>query len=507
MEGNEFHNFGYMTSQATIPNKRDKPGWLSEHMKHIELSKNPRVGRVLLIGDDNFGALPNFPQIWSKYLAPLMTLNYGLYGDQTQHVLWRVQNGLVPLNVEVIVIYAGGNNLGVHTSKDIANGIACIASELRSKKSDVKIVICGLLPIYNLMYKNFGKKAMKRAKNVNKYLKSFCKKGNISDCYYLKPDDDWVMEDGTLNLTYGTGTGVITQVGNEKLCKSIIGVIELLKVGVKVEISSDSEIEEDDDPPPVKVKLTSSTLSALKDVKHKKSKIVLQDMKRSRKISSSMGDSARLEKPVSTSSKDHRRRSRHRDRSRSRSPHRSQSGKKSSPRSTRLPRRSSARKRSEKSRSKSTGGGTISPVFTVKHGRGGKVSRSPSPTKPSKKCRSPDIGLTSIITPSARVQSRSVSPSRSPVKEGIDNWLQRASERLSPEANDFVVSSCWDPSPSGTGCNTPAEPVDVDPSADVDAPNSANKMYGLVLHELEGMTEKDEIEVSKPTAVSEVVGS
>jgi len=34
-----------------------------------------------------------FKQIWDKMFVPLHCLNFGIGSDQTQHVLWRVQNG------------------------------------------------------------------------------------------------------------------------------------------------------------------------------------------------------------------------------------------------------------------------------------------------------------------------------------------------------------------------------------------------------------------------------
>ena len=32
-------------------------------------------------------------QVWQKFFVPLHSLNFGIGGDQTQHVLWRLQNG------------------------------------------------------------------------------------------------------------------------------------------------------------------------------------------------------------------------------------------------------------------------------------------------------------------------------------------------------------------------------------------------------------------------------
>lgn len=51
--------------------------------------------------------------IFNRYYAPLGVANYGIAGDQTQHVLWRIQNGEVSgLNPRLVVLKIGTNNLG-----------------------------------------------------------------------------------------------------------------------------------------------------------------------------------------------------------------------------------------------------------------------------------------------------------------------------------------------------------------------------------------------------------
>ena len=32
-------------------------------------------------------------QIWEKMFVPMHCLSFGIGGDQTQHILWRIQNG------------------------------------------------------------------------------------------------------------------------------------------------------------------------------------------------------------------------------------------------------------------------------------------------------------------------------------------------------------------------------------------------------------------------------
>ena len=36
-----------------------------------------------------------FVQLWEETIKPLNALNAGISGDRTEHVLWRLQNGLL----------------------------------------------------------------------------------------------------------------------------------------------------------------------------------------------------------------------------------------------------------------------------------------------------------------------------------------------------------------------------------------------------------------------------
>ena len=228
---------GYRKSLPTIPINRDKTSWYTEHGKHIELSKISRGGHVLLIGDDLIERLAYHPKVWSKYFGQLHTLNYGLCGDRTQHVLWRIENGILPVNAETIFIYVGENNVIYDRAHDIANGVCCIALMCRKNKPNAKIILAGLLP--------FIASGRKKIRKVNKYLKLFCLSGHIENCYYVKPDEDWLFPDDSLNMLYYYNG--LSESGVDKFAKTISDTITSLNIGVKIEMSSDSDISEEDD--------------------------------------------------------------------------------------------------------------------------------------------------------------------------------------------------------------------------------------------------------------------
>src|SRR5439155_23399802 len=63
--------------------------------------------------------------VWKVHYAPLHAVNYGISGDRTQHVIWRMKNGEIDgLHPKVLVLMIGTNNLGFgHTDEQVAQGI------------------------------------------------------------------------------------------------------------------------------------------------------------------------------------------------------------------------------------------------------------------------------------------------------------------------------------------------------------------------------------------------
>ena len=88
----------------------NKHGWHEEHEKFVEIAARS-LSSVLLVGDSLVNGLARYHRVWSKYFEPLRALNFGVGGDRTQHVLWRIENGEIPLNLQVAFVHCGTNNL------------------------------------------------------------------------------------------------------------------------------------------------------------------------------------------------------------------------------------------------------------------------------------------------------------------------------------------------------------------------------------------------------------
>jgi hypothetical protein len=83
----------YSSSTATTPTGRDsKAGWYDNHEKHVALAQRRPNSEIILCGDSIVAGLSRYTNVWRKYFEPLKSLNFGIGGDRTQHVLWRAEN-------------------------------------------------------------------------------------------------------------------------------------------------------------------------------------------------------------------------------------------------------------------------------------------------------------------------------------------------------------------------------------------------------------------------------
>ena len=73
--------------------------------------------------------------------------NYGISGDRTQHVLWRIDHGAFQnARSRVVVLLVGTNNLGQDSPPEIAAGVEAILERLKRATPTSKVLLLGLLP-------------------------------------------------------------------------------------------------------------------------------------------------------------------------------------------------------------------------------------------------------------------------------------------------------------------------------------------------------------------------
>lgn len=129
--------------------KDQKPqaGFMKSHEEFVAVAQKGGVD-VLFLGDSiTAGWRGAGKEAWARDFAPLKAANFGIGGDRTQHVLWRITNGeLEGITPKVAVIMIGTNNTGSDSAEDIAGGIAAIVKTVLDKSPATKILLLAVFP-------------------------------------------------------------------------------------------------------------------------------------------------------------------------------------------------------------------------------------------------------------------------------------------------------------------------------------------------------------------------
>jgi lysophospholipase L1-like esterase len=121
--------------------------WLDRHNGFVEEAHAGGID-LLFIGDSiTDGWRTRGKEIWAQRYAPLHAANFGISGDKTEHVLWRLQNGeLDGIHPKVAVLMIGTNNTKRDTVPQIAEGITAIVREIQKHTPDTKVLLLAIFP-------------------------------------------------------------------------------------------------------------------------------------------------------------------------------------------------------------------------------------------------------------------------------------------------------------------------------------------------------------------------
>ena len=138
---------------ATVPtNRLSEAEWST---RHSQKSTNPVYNqKIIFIGDSitqqwetSGRGLTQWNELNVKYDNKLT--NLGFSADQTQHVIWRLQNGEFPegINPEYVVLMIGTNNANQwHMPQSIAAGIGEIVRIINRASPKTKILLFSIFP-------------------------------------------------------------------------------------------------------------------------------------------------------------------------------------------------------------------------------------------------------------------------------------------------------------------------------------------------------------------------
>lgn len=142
-----------LVSQDVPPGARPVPKdgkWLDRHKGFVEEARRGDID-VLFLGDSITDAWRTTGRkIWDEHFAPLKAANFGISGDRTQHLLWRLQNGeLEGIRPKVAVLMIGTNNIGQRDPEPPASaieGIKAIVREIHARSAATRVLLLGVFP-------------------------------------------------------------------------------------------------------------------------------------------------------------------------------------------------------------------------------------------------------------------------------------------------------------------------------------------------------------------------
>ncbi len=190
---------------AISPQPREG-GWMKRHESFNEISKKGEAQLVFLGDSITQGWEGNGKEVWAKTWAPYKAANFGIGGDRTEHVIWRLQHGNFDgLHPKLIVLMIGTNNTGhqgrpskehgnvvyTSTAEQTAEGVKTILDILGKKMPETKVLLLGIFP------RGATKDDKMRQQNIatNNLISGFADGKRV---HYMDIGNTFLKPDGTL---------------------------------------------------------------------------------------------------------------------------------------------------------------------------------------------------------------------------------------------------------------------------------------------------------------------
>lgn len=190
---------------AISPQPREG-GWVKRHESFNAISQKGEAQLVFLGDSITHGWEGNGKEVWAKTWAPLKAANFGIGGDRTEHIVWRLQHGnFEGLKPKLVVLMIGTNNTGhqnrpskehggvIYTSSagQTAEGVKMILDILGKKLPETKVLLLGIFP------RGATKDDKMRQQNIatNNLISGFADGKRVS---YMDIGNIFLQPDGTL---------------------------------------------------------------------------------------------------------------------------------------------------------------------------------------------------------------------------------------------------------------------------------------------------------------------
>jgi lysophospholipase L1-like esterase len=132
------------TNSAVAPMPRDEK-WVKRHEGFVAAGRD---FDLLFLGD----SITDFwrsrgKAVWEANFASMKAANFGISGDRTEHVLWRIDHGeLDGAHPKLTALMIGTNNARSNSAPEIAEGVTAVVKRIQTKCPSGKILLLGVFP-------------------------------------------------------------------------------------------------------------------------------------------------------------------------------------------------------------------------------------------------------------------------------------------------------------------------------------------------------------------------
>jgi lysophospholipase L1-like esterase len=127
------------------------PYWLEYHQRYVTRAQQGGISAIFL-GDSITEDWQKVPELWQERYGSRGAVTFGMSGDRTQQLLWRVENGTLDgSDAKLVVLMVGINNLlnsDTRADRYHAEGVALVVRAIQQKLPGAKVLLLGVLPAY-----------------------------------------------------------------------------------------------------------------------------------------------------------------------------------------------------------------------------------------------------------------------------------------------------------------------------------------------------------------------
>lgn len=168
--------------------------WYEMHAEDVAIAEKGEADLVFLGDSITSGWSRTGADLWKQQFVSLGAVNFGIGGDMTQNVLWRLLHGSIgKLKPKEFVLLIGTNNFGFtnESPESVARGVEQIVELLRSRFPKSGIILMAVFPRDQLP----NTKNRRKIEHLNTLIKALTDGKIVS---FLNINEALLLEDGKI---------------------------------------------------------------------------------------------------------------------------------------------------------------------------------------------------------------------------------------------------------------------------------------------------------------------